>query len=187
MLTSSTKTSPNPCGKRSENCGRKSTNFAMRYKGLTAVLIGLNVLCLTACSVSRKTATETRRQRTEVVTDTLREMVLVTVRDTVWEKTTETLLVNDTGDTLQRNIVTDRLTVRDRDRVHDQRMKISEVRDDVATVTNDEKTVVASDKVEIDANGNMTKKDTPFRSALKWIVALIVAVMGLIITIKMLR
>ena len=112
---------------------------------------------------------------------------MVTVRDTVWEKTTETLLVNDTGDTLQRSIVTDRLTVRDRDRVHDQRVKTTEVWDDVEMVTNDEKTVVASGKVEIDANGNVTKKDTPFRSALKWIVALIVAVMGLIITIKMLH
>ena len=112
---------------------------------------------------------------------------MVTVRDTVWEKTTETLLVNDTGDTLQRNIVTNRLTVRDRNRVHDKRVKTSEVRDDVTTVTNDEKTVVAGGKVEIDANGNVTKKDTPFRSALKWIVALIVAVMGLIITIKMLH
>lgn len=118
------------------------------------------------------------------MTDTIREVVWVTVCDTVWEKTTETLLVDDTGDTLRRSVVTDRLTVRDRDRVHDQRVKTSEVKDNVAMITNDEKTVAASGKVEIDADGNVTKKDTPLRSTLKWIVALIVVVIGLIITIK---
>ena len=118
------------------------------------------------------------------MTDTLREMVLVTVRDTVWEKTTETLLVNDTGDTLRRSIVSDRLTVRERDRVHDQRVKTSEVKDDVTVVANEEKTVAVSGKVEIDADGNVTKKDTPLRSTLKWVVALIVAVTGLIVIIR---
>ena len=137
--------------------------------------------------MSRKTATQTRSQRTEVVTDTLHEVVWVTVRDTVWEKTMETVLVNDTGDTLRHSVVTDRLIVRDRDRVHDQMEKTSAVMDDVAVETNNDKTVAVGGKVEIDADGNVTKKDTPFRSTLKWIVALIVAVIGLIITVKRLH
>ena len=137
--------------------------------------------------MSRKTATQTRSQRTEVVTDTLHEVVWVTVRDTVWEKTMETVLVNDTGDTLRRNVVTDRLIVRDRDRVHQRTERSSLVNDSVAVDTKEQETVavVGADRnVEIDSDGNLTLKDTPIRSTLKWLVALLIAATALLLTIK---
>jgi hypothetical protein len=111
----------------------------------------------------------------------------MTVCDTVWEKTTETLLVNDTGDTLRRNVVTDRLIVRDRDRVHQRTERSSLVIDSVAVDKKEQETVavVGADRnVEIDSDGNLTLKDTPIRSTLKWIVALLIAATALLLTIK---
>ena len=140
--------------------------------------------------MSRKTATEGRWQRTEVVTDTLREVVLVTVRDTVWEKTTETLLVNDTGDTLRRNIVSDRLTVRDRNREQLSLEHKAVTADSVEVETKDVQAVVLGahrKDVEIGQDGSLsikTPKGNTFLRIIKWIVVLLCVVIALMVVVK---
>ena len=75
-----------------------------------------------------------------------------------------------------------------RDRVRDSQLKEKSLAStiDTTSLVKENKTVAVAvgSGVEIDKDGNLTKRDTPFRSTLKWIVALICAVIGLIITIK---
>ena len=99
-----------------------------------------------------------RNQRTVVTTDTLREVVTVTLHDTVWEHTTLTLRVNESGDTLQSSTVTDRLTVRDRTRDRQTTTHSRASLDSVAVVSNETTTVAvtsAQHDVEVDPNGNL--------------------------------
>ena len=106
----------------------------MRSSGLTTALIVMTALCLTACASSRR-ATEvssrTEERRVEV-RDTVRETVLVAVHDTVTITNTITYVVrepqepNAAPDTIKVVQLTDRATVRDRDRlrVQDSRLKV---------------------------------------------------------------
>ena len=65
--------------------------------------------------------TATPELRIEVKTNTVREAMLVTARNTVWERTTETIRVNETGATLFRSVVTD--CKRDCNRKRDAQLK----------------------------------------------------------------
>lgn len=129
---------------------------------------------------------ESHTARAEVRADTVREVVLVTVRDTVWERVTETLQLNHTGDTLFRSVVTDRERIRNRERDAQLKVKSEALKVDTTSIVKENKTVAvaAGGGVEIDKDGNLTKKDTPFRSTLKWVFAVICAAIGFIITVK---
>lgn len=110
----------------------------------------------------------------------------MTVRDTVWERTTETIQLNHTGDTLFRSVVTDRERIRNRERDAQLKEKSLASSTDTTSVMKENKTVAvaAGGGVEIDKDGNLTKRDTPFRSTLKWIFAILCVITILTITIK---
>ena len=138
--------------------------------------------------MSRKASQRRWELRTEVRADTVREEMLVMVRDTVWEKTTETVQVDASGDTLRRSIVTDRLTVRDRSR--DSRLKVKREASQVDSirVEKEDKAVAAGGQVEMDKEGNLITKKTDFWSkfngTLKWIFGILCAFTALLITHK---
>ena len=115
---------------------------------------------------------------------------MVTVRDTVWEKTTETLLVNDTGDTLRRCIVTDRLTVRDRNRERLSLERKAVTADSVAVETKEAQAVVLGahhGEVEMGQDGSLgikTPKGNTFLRIIKWIVVLLCVIIALMVVVK---
>ena len=72
----------------------------MQYRLLTYALIATAVLCLTACSVSRKATSSLQLTAYGLheTRDTVREQVMVAVHDTIREVTTITVQTNETGD-----------------------------------------------------------------------------------------
>lgn len=110
----------------------------------------------------------------------------MTVRDTVWERVTETIRTNETGDTLFRSVVTDRERIRNRERDAQLKVKSEALSVDTTSIVKENKTVAvaAGGGVEIDKDGNLTKRNTPLRSTLKWIFAILCVITILTIIIK---
>ena len=151
-------------------------------------LIGAIALCASGCSVSRKTLNEHRELRTaEVVRDTVVVFRDVAVTDTVREVTTVTVDRTEAGDTVFRSVVTDRERLRDRVAVSDVREKVVvvldtvfiEKRDSVAQVV-----VAAGSGVEIDKDGNVTRKVNRLAQTLRWVFAVIVGLVILILVVR---
>ena len=124
-----------------------------------------------SCSVSR---VETRESRERVATyesrDTLREQVIVAVRDTIVETTTITVDRNEVGDTLFRSVVTDRTRAASRDHIAAYRTK----------------TVIKMDTVYVERrdsvlvkNTNVKSRDSPFQRVLRLILWIVVGLIAL--------
>ena len=106
--------------------------------------------------------------------------MVIAERDTLKEVTTVTVQLNETGDTVKVSTVTDRTRASSRDRVRDVAIKVVERTDTVY--------VEKRDSVYIQTNTNLanpTNKKSGFLTYVKWITALVCAVIGLIITIKL--
>ena len=104
---------------------------------------------------------------------------MVAVHDTLREVTTITIQQNEAGDTVKQSIVTDRYRGRNAEglKVHDERL----------TVQRDTIYVEKRDSVVVEKNtglSNPTNKKSGFLTYVKWIFALICAVIVLIITVK---
>lgn len=99
--------------------------------------------------------------------------------DTLKEITTITVQVNEAGDTLKQSIVTDRLQARTRSQTRDKRSEVRIVRDTVYVEKSSELRV---DSVE--PGKNVQEFKSSIVSALKWIFAIICAIIVLIITIR---
>ena len=120
----------------------------------------------------------------------MREQVVVTVFDTITETTTITVVLrqaqepNEAPDTLKISTVTDRTTVRDRDRTQ-YRTESVEVRVDTVYVEKEvDKTVaVAGPGTEIDEQGNIKHQPSYIR-LLKWLFFTLIALTALIIVIR---
>ena len=98
----------------------------MRYNALATALTVLIVLCVTACSTSRK-ATEVSSSKLQVSSAERRDssaVERVEVLDTLKEVTTITIDRNDKGDTLKVVQITDRTRARNRDNVVAQKVKV---------------------------------------------------------------
>ena len=108
------------------------------------------------------------------------DSVVVEGRDTVKEVTTITIDRNDRGDTLRLTQVTDRSRARERDNIAKQRTKEVVVRD---TVYVEKRDSVFVENTNL-SNPTNTKK-SGFLTYVKWILALICAVIALIITVKL--
>ena len=156
----------------------------MNWKRLRDTLaIALIALTGSACSVSRQ-ATEVSSSRVQVSgveRDSVRvEQVMVAVHDTIMETVTITVDRNESGDTVRVSTVTDRLRGRSRDAIATQRTK----------------TVVRVDTIYIEKRDTVSVKDSRFtghgdqngntalHGTLKWIFAIIVAVIALIIVVR---
>ena len=182
----------------------------MRYNALATALTVLIVLCATACSTSRK-ATEVASSKLQVSSAERRDssaVESVELRDTLREVTTITIDRNDKGDTLKVVQITDRTRARNRDNVVAQKVKIVE-RIDTVYIQKDSVSV-EDKKIGLSASADggskrsglselflchdsgKPKRAWSLRSLLhrfltyvKWIFALICAIIGLIITIKL--
>lgn len=121
----------------------------------------------------------------EVRSDTLREQVVVTVMDTVKEVTTITVRESESGDTLRMTTITDRTRASTKDRYHDVQEKVIVCTDTIYVERQSDKQVaVAGPNVEIDKDGNVTKKVNPVAQTLKLLFFTITALVILFIVIK---
>ena len=150
----------------------------------------ITALLSVSCSVSRKAVSEhseLKIESSETVERVLAraseqvraDSVIVEQRDTLREITTITIDRNDKGDTLKVVQITDLTRARSRDNVVAQRIK-TEVRVDTVYVEK-------RDSVFVQENPRIIA--APYQGALnltyvKWITALICAIVVLIITVK---
>ena len=104
--------------------------------------------------------------------------MVVAERDTIREVTSIHVRTNEAGDTLFQSVVTDRERGRSRDAIATQKTKVEVVRDTVIVEKRDSVFVKNTNLV------NPTNKASPVVSSLKWIFAIIVAVIALIIVVK---
>lgn len=122
---------------------------------------------------------DVRSQTTEVRSDSVKEQVLVVVRDTVSETKTITITKNEAGDTTFTSVVTERERAREKSR-HDMATYRTEVRRDTVYVA-------VRDSVDVKTT-NFTNdtyaKGGGFRATLKWVFWIVVALIGLVIVVK---
>ena len=148
---------------------------------------------------------EVSSQTSSVTRDTVREEVVVAVHDTLREVTTITIRqnrrtserrgqagldypereggkpeVNEAGDTVKQSIVTDRYRGRNAEglKVHDERL----------TVQRDTIYVEKRDSVYVQTNTNLanpTNKKSGFLTCVKWITALVCAIVVLVVVIRL--
>ena len=136
-------------------------------------------LCVQSCSVQRTAVSRSEELRTTELRSTeSRDSVTIELRDTLKEVTTITIDRNDAGDTLRVTQVTDRTRASVRDRVKDVEVRIVEKTDTVYVAVRDSVQVTTTNL------SNPTNKNSNFVRSLKWIFALICAIIVLIITIK---
>lgn len=136
-------------------------------------------LCVQSCSVQRTAVSRSEELRTTELRSTeSRDSVTIELRDTLKEVTTITIDRNDAGDTLRVTQVTDRTRASVRDRVKDVEVRIVEKTDTVYVAVRDSVQVTTTNL------SNPTNKSSNFVRSLKWIFALICAIVVLIITVR---
>jgi hypothetical protein len=112
----------------------------------------------------------------EVTRDTVREEVALVVHDTIREVTTITIRQNEAGDTLKVVQITDRDRLRDRSQVRDKSEKL--------IVKTDTVYIEKRDSVVVRDAANISHHTSAISHLLKWIFALICAIVVLIIVIR---
>lgn len=121
----------------------------------------------------------------EVRGDTLREQMVVVIRDTMKEITTIVIRESETGDTLGMTTVTDRTRASARDRYRDVKEKVIDHTDTVYVERQaDRQTVVAGPDVEIDKEGNVSRHVNRIAETLKWVFFVIAVMAVLLVVIK---
>lgn len=144
----------------------------------------LLVLCVTACSTSRKATESSSRVQEFKNSESVERVdsVVVELRDTLREITTITIQTNEVGDTVKVTQITDRTRARDRDR---SRLKTErlEVKTDTVYIQKDSVSV-EDKKIGLSASTDGGSKKSGFLTYVKWIFALICAVIVLILTIR---
>ena len=164
----------------------------MRYNVLTAALIATIALCMTGCVSTRSATAKSSEFRVESLESVEKvDSIVVESSDTVRETTTITIVLRqaqepgEAPDTLKISTVTDRTTVRDRDRTQ-YRTESVEVRVDTVYIEREaEKSVaVAGPGTEIDKDGNVTKRVNRFAQSLKWLFLTLVAIIAIIILMR---
>ena len=132
-----------------------------------------------SCSVSRQATSSSEQLKIESLETVERvDSVIVEQRDTLREVTTITIDRNDKGDTLKVVQITDLTRARSRDNVVAQRVK-TEVRVDTVYVEKRDSVYIQNTNLT-----NPTNKKPGFLTYVKWITALVCAVMVLILVIR---
>ena len=140
---------------------------------------------MTGCWSSRKAVSLTQTSQRHEVSDTIREQVVVEVHDTVRETTTITVQLDTAGDTVRLLQVTERNTIRNSDRIREHTERTLELKDTLSVEKQTDKTeAVAGPNVEIDKDGNVTKRVNRFAQSLKWLFLTLVAVIAIIILMR---
>lgn len=139
--------------------------------------IVLGVLIVSACCCSRQISSEVRRLTAEVRVDSVVVGTMEVVHDTIVETTIITVDRNEVGDTLFRSVVTDRERLRDRSRA-DRATHRTEVRVDTVFVERRDSVLVK--------NTNQARA-SPLVMGLRWVCAIIIALIGLILLLRIRR
>jgi len=152
----------------------------MRYSALQTALTVALALCVCSCSTTRKATSSSEELRsTELRSTESRDSVTIELRDTLRKVTTITIDRNDAGDTLRVTQITDRTRASTRDRVKDVEVKIVEKTDTVYIERKD-----SAEVTNTNLSNPTNEKKSSFLLILKWAFAVICAIIGLIITIK---
>ena len=126
-----------------------------------------------------RTATSSKFQvsgsKSEITRDTVREQVVVAIHDTLREVTTITVQLGQTGDTVKVAQVTERDRFRDRKAVKDKEEKLV-VRTDTVYIERKDSVVVKE--------ANVSHQTSSISHLLKWIFAVICAIIVLIVVVK---
>ena len=109
---------------------------------------------------------------------------MVAVHDTIREVTTITVQTNDAGDTLKVVQITDRDRARNREAVRDKEERLVVKTDTVYIEKRDSSLQVKAYGLQEDGTPTVSGKLSAVSKILKWIFALICAVVVLIITAK---
>ena len=144
----------------------------------------LLALFVTACSTSRKATEVSSSVLTTDYTNLTdkHDSVAVIIRDTLREVTTITIRENEQGDTLRVSTVTDRERLTTRDLARATEVKVIE-RIDTVYIQKDSVSV-EDKKIGLSASTDGGSKWSGFLTYVKWIFALICAVIVLILTIR---
>ena len=141
-------------------------------------------LCVSSCCTSRKAVSSQEQVRLERVSekvDSVQEHTAVAVHDTLQEVTTITIQTNDRGDTLKVTQITDRNRIR---AMSDIRSKKEEVKVRIDTVYIERRDSSYAEKIIVADSEDKSTWGGSFRSTLKWIFAILCAIIVLIITVK---
>ena len=117
----------------------------------------------------------------EVTRDTVREEVALMVHDTIREVTTITIRQNEAGDTLKVVQVTDRDRIRSKSDVRSKKEVVRVERDTVYVAVRDS-ILVKSEERRV--KSSISHHTSALIHLLKWVFAVICAIVVLIITIK---
>lgn len=139
----------------------------------SVVLLSLIASCASTSRTATSAVSSSRFQVSSLRDSSLVERV--EVHDTILEVTTITVDRNDKGDTLRQSIVTDRERVRNAADVRSKTVDVKVVRD---TVYIDKRDSVLVERHQPSDVGHQT-------SILKWIFAVICAIIVLIIVVKL--
>ena len=148
----------------------------------------ITALLSVSCSVSRKAVSEHSELKIESSETVERaDSVIVEQRDTLREITTITIDRNDKGDTLKVVQITDLTRARSRDNVVAQRIK-TEVRVDTVYVEKRDSSLRVSSLgaygLREDGTPTVSSKLSAVSKVLKWIFALICAIVVLILVLR---
>lgn len=99
------------------------------------------------------------------------------VLDTLKEVTVVTVQLNETGDTVRTSTVTDRTRARSRDNITAYKTKVVEKRDTVF--------IECRDSIKTTGLTNPTNRVSLVVSVLRWVFAIVVALGGLVIIIRL--
>ena len=141
-------------------------------------------LCVSSCCTSRKAVSSQEQVRLERISekvDSEQEHTAVAVHDTLQEVTTITIQTNDRGDTLKVTQITDRNRIR---AMSDIRSKKKEVKVRIDTVYIERRDSSYAEKNIVAGSEDKGTWGGSFRSTLKWIFAILCAIIVLIITVK---
>ena len=136
-----------------------------------------------SCSVQRNIRSEREVSSIQVreSRDTVRELVLLAVHDTLREVTTVTVQLGVAGDTLRVAQVTERDRLRDRTAVRDHREKL-EVRVDTVYIERRDTSYV--EKVSAGSE-DKTTWDGRLRRTLKWVFWILLAAVVLVVLLRL--
>lgn len=130
----------------------------------------------------RSLETRSKERSSLEMRDTVREQVVVAERDTLREVTTITVQTNEKGDTISVSTITDRYRGRDSGQIT--------VKSEKSKIVQDTMYVEKRDSVDVSTTNytsNTNKKEgfwMRLRKTVKWLFALICAVIVLIVVIK---
>ena len=112
---------------------------------------------------------------------------MVAVHDTIREVTTITVQTNDAGDTLKMVQITDRDRARNREAVRDKEERLVVRTDTVYVEKRDSSLQVTAYGLQEDGPPTVSGKLSAVSKILKWITALVCAVVVLILVIRFLK